>query len=113
MKDLTIFSLEIMIPLVMGFGLLYYMRDYLKQVLTDICGTKERSDFWTGFICVLVLLLPMFIVVLFSEEGIYQESAGYIARDIMQRVLFGKLVALSIIGFVILSKSNPQQKLHR
>jgi len=49
----------ITLTLVISIAVTAYLRRSLVAVLTDLCGTRERADFWAGFSAVVLVLAPM------------------------------------------------------
>ncbi len=73
----------------------------LSILLVELCGTEERSRFWTVWSMVMMIATPMLLV-----------SMRYVATDPTELVqgtvtsaLFGVLLALVGMGFAVWSRS--------
>jgi hypothetical protein len=72
----------------------------LFAVLTELCGGRERAQFWTAYACVLTLATPLLVV---STPGLLDAAAARLdSGAVLQRAVFyalgGIIVALLITG---------------
>lgn len=80
----------------------------LRRLLTDVCGTQERANFWMLYVLVLVFAVPLTAV---SGIAIFN-SDGLAMLNVLQRsffVIFASLIAaLIFIGYTIQSHISQQ-----
>lgn len=101
MNELALFGFEIALVIGTSFLILLYIGKRLNNILTEICGTAERADFWTGFIRLTFLFLPLLIVLMFGSPTSPEVGAAETARKLLSRLMLGELMTLSVIGFVL------------
>jgi hypothetical protein len=89
---------------------LWYMRNPLLAVLTDLCGTVERARFWTTFSNITLFLVP-FVLALDYRPGIDGNESGVFAvSDQIQSAVTGLIVSMFILGMVLswhIAKGQP------
>ena len=111
MGDLILFGLEVGLSLSASIFVLVYLGGLLKSMLTEVCGTEERADFWLGFSKLVFVFFPLLVVI---YAGNYSwTSAGITSqmlRGITSKVILGELITLSIVGFVIWMSATSQGK---
>ena len=73
----------------------------LSILLAELCGTEERSRFWTVWSTVMTVVAPMLIV---SMRGLDTDPAGLI-RSTAEAALTGVLLALLGMGYAVWSRS--------
>lgn len=73
----------------------------LSILLAELCGTEERSRFWTVWSMVMMVATPMLFV---SMKGIQIRAADLI-QSTMTSALFGVLLALVGMGIAVWSRS--------
>ncbi|MBB5716482.1 hypothetical protein [Sphingomonas aerophila] len=76
----------------------------LRILLGEICGTEERSRFWTVWSTVMTVLAPMLIV---SIGGMVTDAA-LLVRGTVSAALTGVLLALIGMGYAVWSRSPRQ-----
>ena len=95
-----LFLLGIGTTLAIAFGVVVYLMHPLRKILLDICGTKERAEFWTAFSNVTLVLVPL-ICALFRGP---QEPPLPLVLELGAQVkwaLIGLVSAVAILGFVL------------
>jgi len=73
----------------------------LSILLTELCGTEQRSRFWTVWSTVMMVATPMLFV---SWRGIATDPADLV-QGTMTSALVGVLMALIGMGFAVWSRS--------
>lgn len=101
MNTILSFVIEVILTLVMTFLLLRYLHPFLRKILTDLCGTDERAQFWTAFSNLLLLGLPTIFALAYRPEesdpqALFFEVAGKLSGN-----LGGFCVALIGIGLIV------------
>ncbi|MDH3975588.1 MAG: hypothetical protein OEV42_15020 [Deltaproteobacteria bacterium] len=113
MEDLVLFGLEVGLSLAASIFVLIYLGGLLKSILTDLCGTEERADFWLGFSKLIFLFFPLLVVIFSSNHSLASTGiTSQMLRSIISKVILGELVTLSIVGFVLWMtiSTTPQEK---
>jgi hypothetical protein len=73
----------------------------LRILLGEICGTEERSRFWTVWSTVMMVVAPLLLV---SMRAIDTNPSGLI-RGTVASALVGILLALLGMGYAVWSRS--------
>lgn len=73
----------------------------LSILLAELCGTEERSRFWTMWSTVMMVVTPMLFV---SWRGVTTDPTELV-QGTMTSALFGVLMALAGMGFAVWSRS--------
>ncbi len=55
----TIFLVGVMTSAITSLLVVAYLRRPLRAILTDLCGTVERANFWLAFSNVTLVLVPL------------------------------------------------------
>ncbi|MBI3449308.1 MAG: hypothetical protein HY049_10385 [Acidobacteria bacterium] len=99
MKDTTNL-IGIALTLAIAVAVTAYLRRSLVAVLTDLCGTRERAEFWAGFSAVVLVLAPMIFALYINPSP---DGAVHFAdiAALIQRGLIGLVSALAIIGLTL------------
>ncbi len=111
MYTILSFAVEVALTLVISILLVRYLRPFLRRILTDLCGTEERAQFWTAFSNILLIGMPLIFALNYKPEA---QSADALFFEIASRLsgnLGGFLVALIGIGIIVsfLRWSRPDQ----
>ena len=59
MSASSLFLVGIGITLLMSLTVVIYLMNPLRKILTELCGTRERADFWLAFSNVALMLTPL------------------------------------------------------
>lgn len=73
----------------------------LSILLAELCGTEERSRFWTVWSTVMMVVTPMLFV---SWRGVATEPTQLV-QGTMTSALLGVLMALAGMGMAVWSRS--------
>lgn len=98
MRELIIFFSGICITIIISLIVILYIKEHLKNILIDLCGTKARANFWMAFSNVSLVITPVIFASLLVPDGI-----GYdilIVRQ-LRLALIGLIGIVLIIGFVL------------
>ena len=106
MSASILFLVGIGITLSMSFTTVIYLMNPLRKILTELCGTRERADFWLAFSNVALMLTPL----IFAASCTPDPSGNLVIEIATQLKLSfsGSLTALMITGWVI-SRFIPRQ----
>ena len=101
MNTITVFLIEVSATLVAALLVTGYLRPSLKRVLSDLCKTEQRAQFWTVFCNILLIGLPVIISLGFRPkadgmEGLFFEAIGRFSGN-----LGTYLTALIVVGMAI------------
>ncbi len=97
------FIIPVLYSLLISTAISAVMANPLRHLLKDICGTKERANFWMLYVLVLIFAVPLTAV---SGISIFNSNELAIL-NVVQRTFFvifaSLIVALIFIGYTIQS----------
>lgn len=110
MTDVAIFLTDVGATATASAGIVVYLRPHLRSILTDLCGTVERANFWAAFSNVALMLVPLIFAMDYRPEvrpgtGVILEMAAQ-----LKHALVGLVATVAILGFVIggfIPRSRP------
>jgi len=113
MNTITIFLIEVIATLVAALLVTGYLRPSLKRVLSDLCKTEERAQFWTVFCNILLIGLPVIISLGYRPkadgvEGLFFEAIGRFSGN-LGAYLTALIVVSMAISFFALVAPKPAQ----
>ena len=94
MNTITSFFIQVLLTVALTTLLAGYIRPYLRKVLTDLCGTEERAQFWTVFSNVLLIGLPGILALNYRPEARTLEELFFEIAGRISGALGGFLFAL-------------------
>lgn len=114
MSPIFYFFSQLTLTLLISLALTAGLRRSLRPLLTDLCGTAERAQFWTAFSALLLTLLPVIFSLGFHPEPGDSASLFFALAGQLRWNFFGFTLALSAIGaalaFFALVAPRPQTK---
>ena len=102
----SLFLVGIGITLLMSLTTVIYLMNPLCKILTELCGTRERADFWLAFSNVTLMLSPLIFAASCTPD-----PSGHLVIEIATQLkwsFIGLLTALMITGWVV-SRFIPRQ----
>ena len=87
------------ITLLISLTTVTYLMSPLRKILTDLCGTRERADFWLAFSNVALMLTPLIFAASCTPD-----PSGNLVIEVATQLkwsFIGLLTALMITGWVI------------
>ncbi|VVE17903.1 hypothetical protein PIN31115_02973 [Pandoraea iniqua] len=103
MQSMLFFALSLVIPMTSGLLVTRYLGPVLGRVLTDLCGTRERADFWVRICMVLLVALPLFLVLLVSPGRVCRLDAIECAVNLIRGASFFTVIGLLLGVWIIAS----------
>jgi hypothetical protein len=97
--DMTFLSISLTLPILLSLGAMGYLQNILRRVLTEICGTEDRGEFWIRCATLLSLFGAMILVLGFGPSG----SGEHLVDD-LRRVLTLALIG-GFIGVAWISRT--------
>jgi hypothetical protein len=59
MNTSSLFVVGLLCASAVSVGVVTYIRQPLRRLLIELCGNRERADFWTAFSAITVGLVPL------------------------------------------------------
>ncbi len=101
MNSLSIFITGLVLTMILAWLAIAYLHSHLKAILTDLCGTKERAEFWTSFSNVTLFLTPLIFALHFRPGSGSVTMLVYGLSDQVAAALLGFVAAVVVLGFVV------------
>ena len=101
MNAIFSFVVEVALTLVISALLVGYLRPFLRKVLTDLCGTEDRAQFWVAFSNILLMGMPIIFAMNYKPEARSTEALFFEAAGKLSGNLGGLLLALIAIGLMV------------
>lgn len=101
MNTIISFIIQVLLTITLTSLIVRYIRPYLRKVLTDLCGTEERAQFWTVFSDVLLIGLPSILALNYKPEATTLEELFFEIAGRISGTLAGFLFALVCVGIVV------------
>lgn len=95
------FGIEFVISVVACVLVFLYLRRALQRVLVEICGGEERARFWTHFSAVILIGAPAAAALGYNPTFGYTTNPFFGIMAQLERNLFGLLIAVMALGFVM------------
>ncbi|WP_426167740.1 hypothetical protein [Pseudoduganella sp. R-34] len=98
---------EIVIPLLVGLAVSRYLRDVLRRLLVDLCGTAERSEFWVRVTTVLITAFPVLLALWFGHSDARDANLASVLRTTLIMTTAGIVAGVAVMAWSI-AKSIPK-----
>ena len=96
-----IFAAGLLLTTVVSAVVVTQLRGPLQKLLTDLCSTSQRAEFWTVFSSVTVGLMPVIFALAYAPNLPYLADP---LREITQLVkwgLIGMVMSLLVLGWIL------------
>lgn len=94
----TRLMLEVLLPLATGGSTILLIRQPLRELLSELCGTRQRTTFWCRVLYLQLLGLPLLASLYFEHPDM---TAG--ADEVFRRVLLLSLSAV-LLGLLFFTQ---------
>ena len=97
MATIFVLVVQILIPLLLGLAVTVYLREVIQRLLVDLCGTRDRAEFWVRITAVVTVAMPLGLVMMFGRipgAGIAADASGL--AEILKQAIW-----LSISGILV------------
>ena len=101
MNNIISFLVQMVLTLVIVSLVVKYLHPHLKKILTELCGTEERAQFWAAFSNILLIGLPLIFSL--NYRPAYKDIVDpfFDITGTLGSNLGGLMLALVCIGIVI------------
>jgi hypothetical protein len=101
MTQVSVFVLGLGVTLVATCVVVAYLQGYLRAVLTDLCGTVERANFWTAYSNVTLLLTPLIFAMHYRPAATAMQPVAFELSAQIEAALAGLVFSIIVLGFVL------------
>lgn len=89
MNEIHLFVIEMLIGLGISTFVIFSLKQPLKDVLTDICGTEVRAKFWVMYTNIMLMITPLLSSIIFGKSNRVAEASFSFYKTAFGSVLFG------------------------
>jgi hypothetical protein len=106
MKTTLLLGFQFAGPVLIGLTITCYLRAVTIRLLTDVCGTRDRAEFWARIVAVLILCVPLALVLVTATSPLRCVAGDAICADLVVRqtflaTLLGSLLSVGSVAWVI------------
>jgi uncharacterized membrane protein YhaH (DUF805 family) len=101
METIQTYLFQIAVTGAISLGATAYLRPHLRRILTELCGTTERAQFWVVFSSILLVGLPLIIGLGYNPMESASDSLFFDAAGQVRANMIGFVLALLGIGATV------------
>jgi hypothetical protein len=101
MSAVTVFLVGLAITMAVIFVALLYLRNPLRIVLTDLCGTSNRAQFWAAFSNVTLFLVPLALALDHQPDANAKQAPIFAISSQIESATIGFIVSVVAMGFIL------------
>ena len=115
MKTILLLVFQLAGPVSAGVAITYYLSALTTRLLTDVCGTRDRAEFWARISAVLIVCMPLVLVLTAAPSPLRCAAGNVICEDLVVRQTFlstlvGLLLSVGTVAFMIGLFALPGRK---
>jgi len=101
MSSSALFLIGVGITLMICLVFVIYLKAPLHRILLELCGTRERADFWAAFANAAFVLVPLIFAMQVVPEARPGTSAVLELAAQVKWALIGLLAAVAVVSWVL------------
>jgi hypothetical protein len=101
MSAVAAFLVGIAMTVAVVLTALRYLKAPLQEILTDLCGTEDRSRFWTAFCNVTLFLVPFVIALDRQPAAVNWQSSIFEISGQIECAMIGFVASVLLLGLVL------------
>ena len=101
MSATTVFALGVFGTLAVGIGIVWYLRQPLRNILIELCGNAARAEFWTSFSAVAMGVVPVIFAMGYHPAPGPQAPAAFELAEQLKWGLIGLIGTVVVLGWVV------------
>ena len=101
MSEVMSFVIGMGVTLVISMLVVVYLRPHLRRILSDLCETEDRANFWTAFTNVTLVLSPLVCAMFYRPTGGGDGAAFFDISAQLRWALVGLIGSVILLGAVI------------
>lgn len=118
----NVFFLDVLLAALICIVVVMYVKNHLRSLLIELCGTAERASFWLAFCNVALVLVPLIFALSYEPEaapgkGVIFEMAGQLKYALTGFVGTLSVFALALLRYIPRDSStaaaNPSREVMR
>ncbi|HKW56540.1 MAG TPA: hypothetical protein VJN42_04215 [Candidatus Acidoferrum sp.] len=118
MTPSTVFLWGTAIAVIVCVGIVAYLKNHLRSLLVELCGTVERASFWLALCNVTLVAIPSIFVLGYRPELASNNNAVFEVTGQLKSALVGLVItlggfALVLLTFIPRSSAKPASRPER
>jgi hypothetical protein len=101
MTPAIVFLTGLVLTLGVVFLTLLYLRHPLFVILSDLCGTVERAEFWTAFSNITLFLIPFVLALNHKPTAGGNQFTVFAISDQIESAIVGLIISVVILGMIL------------
>lgn len=106
METILLLAFQLAGPVSIGLAITCYLRAVTLRLLTDVCGTRDRAEFWVRVSAVLTVCMPLSLVLLAATSPVKCLSGDPVCEELVVRqtflfTLLGSLLSVAAVACMI------------
>lgn len=101
MSDAAVFAVGTALTLAVGGAVVAYLRRPLEKILVELCGNRERAEFWAAFSAVTLGIVPAIFAIAYRPDLGSSTPAVFELADQLKWGLIGLVGSVLALGWVI------------
>jgi hypothetical protein len=101
MTATAVFAVGSLGTLLLGMGVIGYLRRPLKTILLELCGSEQRASFWTAFSAIALGLVPVIFAIGCRPAPGSRSPAVFELADQLKWGLIGLMSTVLVLGWMI------------
>ena len=101
MTNSALFLIGLGFTVITALAIVGYLRTPLHSILVELCGTRERAEFWVAFCNVTITLVPLIFAMQYTPELKAGTTAVLELSAQLKWALAGLLSAVVVLGWVL------------
>ncbi|HYL62652.1 MAG TPA: hypothetical protein VE077_08515 [Candidatus Methylomirabilis sp.] len=112
MTSATAFLVGAVFAAIICVGIVAYLKNHLRLLLIELCGTAERASFWLALCNVTLVAIPVIFVLgyrpeLESNSNVIFEITGQLKSALVGIVITLGSFALVLLKFIPRDRAKP------
>lgn len=104
-------------PALIGLVVMRYLQEVTTRLLTDICGTTDRAEFWVRVSAVLMVVAPLALLLMAARSPLTCLANDATCQELVLRqtlvcTLIGAIVTVGSVAGVV-SRYIPHEPIPR
>ena len=105
--EILTFFVEVVVGLLVSTAAVVSLNKPLAHLLSELCGTSERAEFWARYTNIMLYITPLLGVVMFGRITPSPDIDFALLKGAFKSSLFGLFVAV-VIGFQLVRFTRNQ-----
>jgi hypothetical protein len=98
-----IFIADLFLTILVCAGVVLYIRVHLTPLVTELCGSATRAQFWLAFSNITLVLVPVIFALSAEPELVPGKPSTFAMAEHLKLSLLGLASSLAVLAVVLVS----------